>query len=425
MKKTLIGVAAVALIALGGWWIITGSEDKTDGYKLGVVTRGNLENIISSTGVLSPVTTVEIGTQVSGTIANVLVDFNDQVKQGQLLAVLDTVLLKASVLEAEAGLERMEAQLEQAQSDYNRYKSLFDQSLVSEAEFLPYSVALKTARAQVKSSQAALDRAENNLKYAVIRSPISGTVIERNVEAGQTVAASLSTPTLFLIAQDLSRMEILADVDESDIGQVKEGQTVKFEVPAYPDEAFTGTVSQVRLQPVTVSNVVTYTVVAEANNDRNLLLPGMTAVIDFVIDEREDVLLVPNTALRFQPSEDVVAAFMERRRAEMEALPDSLKARLPGRGQGSASGAGQAGTGSAAGASAPKDFGRVWVLDEDGQPAMAPLRTGISDGTNTEVIASRELEENMRVILGTAKEGSTNTTSSNRGFSGGPPPRGF
>ncbi len=401
-----------------------GSEgDSAAEYKLGAVTRGDLENVISSTGVLSPVTTVEVGTQVSGTIADVLVDFNDLVSEGQLLAVLDTALLKASVLEAEAGLERTEALLEQALYDYSRYQALYEQALISEADFLPYSVALKTAKANVKSSEATIGRSQNNLKYAVIRSPIGGTVIERNVEAGQTVAASLSTPTLFLIAEDLSRMEILIDVDESDIGEVREGQAVKFEVPAYPDEIFGGTVSQVRLQPKTVSNVVTYTVVAEATNDRNLLLPGMTAVLDFVVDKREDVLLIPSAALRFQPNDEVLAAFRERRRQEMEALPDSLKAQMRGRGPGSGRRGARDSQASAQGAAGKDDFGRVWYLEDDGRLALAPLRTGITDGSNTEVLGSRLLEEGTQIILGIAQETSSSETNSSRGFGGRPPGR--
>ncbi|MCP4686188.1 MAG: efflux RND transporter periplasmic adaptor subunit [bacterium] len=427
MKRTLIGATVIALLVLGGWWLIGGSEaDGSSGYKQDAVTRGSLENIISSTGVLSPVTTVEIGTQVSGTIANVLVDFNDLVAEGQLLTVLDTVLLKASVLEAEAGLERTEAQLVQARSDFDRYEALFDQALISEAEYLPFSVALTTATANVKSSKASLARSRSNLEYAVITSPISGTVIERNVEAGQTVAASLSTPTLFLIAEDLSRMEILVDVDESDIGEISEGLSVKFEVPAYPDDIFTGSVSQVRLQPKTISNVVTYTVVVEAGNDGNRLLPGMTATVDFIIESREDVLLIPNSALRFQPSEAVMASFQERRRSEMEALPDSVKAQRRGRGPGTGGGVpGNMGN-RGFGASNMPEVGRVWYLDEEGQPAMAMLRTGISDGSSTEVLRSRHLTEGTQVITGNVVTTSTSSSASS-GFGGGRPPggRGF
>ncbi len=395
------------------------SANAASSYKFGEISRGNLESTISSTGTLSPVVTVEVGTQVSGTIDTVFVDYNDEVKTGQLLAVLDTVLLKASLTDAQANVEKAEASLEQAVADHERFEKLFQKNMISEADFLPYQIALKTSRASLKSAEASAQRAKANLDYAIIRSPIDGTVIAKNVEAGQTVAASLSTPTLFQIAQDLSRMEILADVDESDIGLIKSGQKVRFEVQAYSDRTFTGTVTQVRLQPTTISNVVTYTVVVEAANDGNLLLPGMTATVDFIVDSRENVLLIPASALRYQPSETDLADFQERMEARFASEVKDSSQQMGGgpRGQG------------APGQVRRSDVSRVWYIDEAGNLMAQPVKVGMTDGTKTEVVTARDLNEGSQVIIGTATDAddaSSSTTKSTK--SAGPPmggPRGF
>ncbi len=418
-KKIILGVFTLFVLVIIIkiiYGAVTGNGKTT--YQFGEVTKGNLENTISSSGTLSPVTTVQVGTQVSGTIARIYVDFNDRVKKGQLLAVLDTVLLKAAVLDAQAGVTKAEAQLEQAQSDYNRNKPLFDQELISEAEFLPYKINLKTQKANLISAQASLQRAKRNLNYAVIRSPISGIVTQRNVEAGQTVAASFSTPTLFIIAENLSQMEILADVDESDIGQIKEGQSVRFDVQAYPEKEFSGVVKQIRLEPTTESNVVTYTVVIRATNEGNYLLPGMTATVDFIIEEKKDVLMVPNAALRFQPSEKIVAEFRKKRQAEMAALPDSLKQKRQSQ-------MGEqvfAGTMQSTGRSSPnqrsRNFGQIWYLTQQGKLAVDYVRTGMTDGMETEIVRSQHLQQGMKVITGqaNAENKSTNDQNSQPGF---------
>lgn len=418
MTKYRFLILTLAVVVLVGAYLFlggTGTAEKAT-YDFTTLSRGNLESTISATGTMSPVTVVDVGTQVSGTIDTVMVDFNDHVRQGEILAVLDTALLTSSVLDAEAGVERAEAQLDQATADYDRNKSLFDRKMISEADLLPFAIAVKTQSATLKSAKAALQRARKNLAYAVIRSPISGIVIARNIEEGQTVAASLSTPTLFQIARDLSHMEIMAEVDETDIGQIKDGQQVRFEVQAYADRQFTGVVQQIRLAPSTVNNVVTYNVVVEAGNDDGLLLPGMTATIDFIIEQKDSVLLVSNKALRFQPSEEEIAAFRERRQKAMESQPDSTRT---GRG-GGMRGQGRNGQ-------RPKDFGSLWYLDDAGQLAMAPVRIGMTDGLNTEIVMSRGLEEGREVIVG-EKSGKTATqsqqTNNNRpgGFG---PPRGF
>jgi HlyD family secretion protein len=411
-KRVIIGVVILCSLVLLIYAIYNFSgANQNDKFQLAEISRGNLVTTISSSGTLSPVTTVDVGTQVSGTIARIFVDFNDVVKKGQLLAVLDTVMLKASVLDAQAGVERAEAALEEAQLDFNRNLKLFEDNLISEAEFLPLRINLKTQQANLKSAQATYQRAERNLKYAVITSPIFGTVIQRNVEEGQTVAASFSTPTLFKIAEDLSQMEILADVDESDIGMIKEGQTVRFDVQAYSDRKFEGTVQQKRLQPTVVSNVVTYTVVVNAVNKDYLLLPGMTATVDFIIEERKDVLLVPNTALRFQASEDMVKKLRTETQKQFAVLPDSL--RMKRRGAGAGPGAqDQPGMERS---SLAGNFKLIWYMDENGKPAADRVILGQTDGSNTEIVRSRHLQPGTKVIIALAgQEGNRNNPTTSR-----------
>jgi len=421
-KKIAIVVAAVVVLFIVArviYGMIAG-DGKTV-YQFGEITKGDLESTISSNGTLSPVTTVEVGTQVSGTIARIYVDFNDYVKKGELLAVLDTVLLKAAVLDAEANLDKSEALLGEAQVNFERNKPLFEQNLISEAEFVPYQTNLKTQKANLMAANASMLRAQLNLKYALIRSPISGTVIGRSVEEGQTVAASFSTPTLFVIAEDLSRMEILAEVDEADIGQIKQGQSARFDVQAYADKTFTAEVKQIRLKPTTVSNVVTYTVVLEAANSENLLLPGMTATIDFIVAEKNDVLLVPNTALRFTPPEEELTRFRERRRKELESMPDSLKERRQGFMQNRMGGQG----GPPGNGKMPSDLKQIWYLDENGNLSMEMVKVGATNGTLTEIVRGRNVTEGMKVITGADTEGDSKKSSSSTSTRGsfGPGPR--
>ncbi len=406
-KKIILGsIILIATFIIGSTIIKSLASENVNQYKFAEITKGNLESTISSSGTLSPVTTVEVGPQVSGTIAQIFADYNDKVKKGQLLAVLDTVLLKASVLDAQASLERSQAELEKAESDFNRNKLLFERRIISESEYLPYEFNLKSQKANIKSAQANLQRAEQNLKYAVIRSPINGTVISRSVEEGQTVAASLQAPVLFEIAEDLSKMEILTEVDESDIGLIKEGQTVRFDVQAYSDKIFEGTVRQIRMQPEVISNVVTYTVVVDAANDEGLLLPGMTATVDFIIEEMNDVLLVPNTALRFQATEEMFAEFRKKKQNEFESKKDFDKER-----------------GSRIGRNGSADNVKmIWFVDSDGSLNMEPINTGMTDGINTEIVKSRFMEEGIQVVTGTETDASANDDSKKTFM--GPPGRG-
>ncbi len=418
MKKLFIILAVIIVAALSVWYFAFREAASSDGqFSFVEVTRGDLENLVSCTGTLSAVGTVEIGTQVSGSIDSVFVDFNDTVKKGQLLAVLDTTLLAAAVRDAEAGVLRATAQMELAESEFKRDIQLYDKDLISEQAFIASQTNSKTAQASLTTSKASLDRARTNLKYAVIRSPIDGTVIHRNVEPGQTVAASFSTPTLYIIAEDLARMEIHAQVDESDIGQIKNGQEVRFTVQTYIDETFAGTVRQIWLQPTTVQNVVTYTVVIDANNRDNLLLPGMTATVDFILEQKQDVLLIPNAALRFTPTEEMMQEMRAQREQRTGEQPDSTgqkRQRPPGDHSQMMGGMGRGGP-SQHGSGGRQNFAMLWYLDEDGQVQVSRALTGTTDGKMTEIVRSRNIEEGMKIISGNKQVKSSSTSSQQSG----------
>jgi HlyD family secretion protein len=304
MKRTLLII--ILLLLAGGvvWWLVPSDGQKKDRqlFATAPLTRGTLERTVSSTGALAAVETVEVGTEVSGTIERILVDFNSRVRQGEVLAVLKQDLFQAAVSEAEATLNRARSDLKLAELELQRNQPLFEREYISEQEFTPYQIDHEKAKAAVSSAKATLFKAKTNLANSTIRSPIDGTVIQRSIDAGQTVAASLNTPTLFIIARNLQQMQIEADVDETDIGQIREGQNVRFSVQSYPDQQFSGVVRQIRLQPQVISNVVTYTVIVSADNRDGELLPGMTATLDFIVEKAEDVVLIPNAALRFRPT---------------------------------------------------------------------------------------------------------------------------
>lgn len=401
-KKIFIGLFIILLIAAVYYVFFYDSTDAAKSYNFVEVTRGNIITTISSTGTLQAVTTVDVGTQVSGIISNLYADYNDRVKKGKLLAVLDTTFLAASLRDAEAALARSKAQLYEAESKHELNEKLYEKNMISELDYIVSKTSVVTAKASVQSAQSNLERAITNLQYAFIYSPIDGIVISRNVEEGQTVAASLQAPTLFLIAEDLSNMEILAEVDESDIGQIQHGQKAKFTVQAYSDREFVGTVKQIRLQPQVVSNVVNYTVVLSADNEKGLLLPGMTATIDFYIEEKEDVLLIPNAALRFKPSDEMLAKFQEKMQKRIEQLPDSVKSQRRGMGDGAGFMTGQGSrrnTGN-------RNFTQLWYIDDKGELEAAFVLTGLTDGKNTEIVRGRNIKEGMKIIqsINVAKE---------------------
>ena len=364
MKKSRIAAAVLFSLGLGGAvWAGTGrGEEAGASYRLAVVERADLESSVSATGTLSAVTTVQVGTQVSGQVSAIYVDFNDRVAKDQLLARIDPTLAQQSVREAEASLARSQAELDRAETEHERSAQLHESRVLTDAEMAEARYQLQVARANHRSAQIALERARRNLGYTEIHAPIDGVVVERNVDVGQTVAASLSAPQLFLIAQDLTEMQILASVDESDIGLIREGQPVHFTVQAYSDERFTGTVKQVRLQSATQENVVTYTAVVSVGNPEGRLLPGMTATVEFVTGASESALVVPNAALRYRP---------------------------PGTAEDGPAAEGAVGT-------------ALWTL-QAGRPAPVRVETGITDGQRTVVapVAGERLEEGVPVVVGT------------------------
>jgi HlyD family secretion protein len=414
MTKKHIAAAAVGLTLLaGGAWFYRHAEAKeTPAYRFAAVERGSLESAVSATGTLSAVRTVQVGTQVSGQVSAIYVDFNDRVRKGQLLARIDPTLQQQAVQDAQAGLERAQAQLSLAQAEYARNKQLFDAKIVTASEFGAVESNFSVQKANVKSARIALERAQKNLGYTAIYAPIDGVIVERNVDVGQTVAASLSAPQLFLIANDLSQMQILASVGESDIGAIKEGQQVKFTVQPYPNQGFTGAVRQVRLQSTTQDNVVNYTAVVGVGNPDGKLLPGMTATVQFLTGSASDVLTVPNAALRFRPSADLIAdAVGAGRRGEGGDSARSGSRTAADSAQRRARRSGATGTQTRA------TVGTLWMVDGSGKLSAIRVRTGLSDGSKTEV-QGRDLKEGTQVIVGTSTgaQGTSQSSASSSPF---------
>jgi HlyD family secretion protein len=402
-KKSFFAAAVVMVIALVAVLVHRAAfARETTTYRFSTVEKGDVEATVSATGTLNAVRTVSVGTQVSGQIAELLVDYNDTVKKGQLLARIDPTLQQQAVTDAQASVERAQAQLLQAQRDRNRNAELMSSGLVARSVFETTDSTLDVARANVKSARVALDRARQNLEYTNIYAPIDGVVVERNVDDGQTVAASLSAPQLFLIANDLRSMQILASVGEGDIASIKEGQDVKFTVQALQGQTFEGKVEQVRLQSATSENVVNYTVVISVANPEKKLLPGMTARVEFLTQKANDVLKVANAALRFKPADDVVVAPATQARANGNGATA-----VGGTRDGASRNRARTGQRGRTGG-----MGTLYYLDAKGQVQMTRVRTGVSDGTTTE-IRGREIREGMKVISGTSQPQAANATTSN------------
>src|SRR5947207_4218886 len=309
MNKTkMVAIATGLAVLSGGAWMYSRADAKeATAYRFASVERGNLQATVSATGTLNAVRTVQVGTQVSGQVSAIYVDFNAKVKKGQLLARIDPTLQQQAVQDAQAGLDRANAQLDLSKQEFDRNQALFDKKIVTAAEYGTARANYAVAQANAKSAGVALSRARQNLAYTNIYSPIDGVIVERNVDVGQTVAASLSAPQLFLIANDLSQMQILASVDESDTGSIKQGQDAQFTVQSYPNKQFVGHVSQVRLQSKTQDNVVNYTAVVTVDNPNGALLPGMTATVRFLTGSANDALTVSSSALRFRPTQEMLA----------------------------------------------------------------------------------------------------------------------
>jgi HlyD family secretion protein len=302
-KKIWMGVGALAIVVLVAWLLSGGKKEEKVEFETAKVERQSIHTSITATGTIEPVTSVTVGTQVSGIVAHLYVDYNSIVKKGQVIAELDKTNLISELNRSRADLSSAQSTLNYQRANYNSYKTLYEKGLVSADEFESNRLNYEKARQSVASSQESVRKAETNLGYATITSPIDGVVLSKSVEEGQTVAASFNTPELFTIAQDLTNMRVIADIDEADIGGVKEGQRVSFTVDAFPDDKFEGAVTQVRQQATTSSNVVTYEVVISAPNNDLKLKPGLTANVTIFTMEKDNILALPSKALRFTPNE--------------------------------------------------------------------------------------------------------------------------
>ena len=292
-------------VGVGLWWLLTLKSNRVEYVTVNII-RGDIRQVVTATGEINPVNTVSVGSQVSGTIEDIFVDYNSHVTKGQLLLKIEPSVLEAAVAEAEAALSSAKSQLTLAKNDYERNKTLYDSGYIARAEMEQSQTNYEQAVQSVKRSQSQYDRAVTNLGYATITSPVEGTVISRKVDKGQTVAASFQTPDLFEIAEDLSKMQIETAVSEADIGVIKEGQNVTFTVDAYPRKTFNGTVRQIRLSPTTTSNVVVYTVVIDVDNSDLSLMPGMTAFVTILIDEAHDVWKSQNAAFLVRDFKNII-----------------------------------------------------------------------------------------------------------------------
>ena len=302
-KKGWIGIGVVAVLIIAWFLLSGGKKEEKVTFDTAKVENTNIQTSITATGTIEPVTSVTVGTQVSGIVSRLYVDYNSVVKKGQVIAELDRTNLISELNTAKANLSSAQSTVAYEQANYNRYKTLYDKGLVSADEYESALLSYRKANEQVNTSRESVQKAQTNLGYATITSPIDGVILSKSVEEGQTVAASFNTPELFVIAQDLTDMRVIADIDEADIGGVKEGQRVSFTVDAFPDDTFEGQVTQVRQEATTESNVVTYEVVISAPNADLKLKPGLTANVTIYTLEKNNVLAVPAKALRFHPNE--------------------------------------------------------------------------------------------------------------------------
>ena len=405
MKKKTYVITIIVVLLAGVFIAVKALKPKKNhiSWDTVVVQRGNLKVTVNATGQLDAVKAVLVGTQVSGVISKIYVDFNSKVKKGQVLAQLDTRTLRSTVDQAKADLEKAKIQLRQTERDYNRNKTLLEQKVLAQSDYDSSLDAYETAKTGVIDAQVTLDRAIINLNYATITAPIDGVVVARNVDEGQTVASSFNTPTLFQIDTALSKMQITASVDEADIGQVRIGQRAIFTVDAFPNDTFEASVKQIRLQPIVVNNVVTYNVIIYFQNPDLKLMPGMTANLTIYVEDRENVLKVPTRALSYNPSPEIMQKFAK--------IPDSVKKRMGnrsmGQGQGMpmGSGATQAGT---QGVKVSANRARVWLLRND-SIIMEPVKKGLSDGQSVE-ISGKDINENDTLVVGVTEVEKTATT---------------
>lgn len=358
-KKTLVIAAVAAIATLAVWLLSGGKKEEKITFDTAAVAPANIMNSITATGTIEPVTSVTVGTQVSGIVSKLFVDYNSVVKKGQVIAELDKTNLMSQLNTAKTQLATAQSQLNYQTANYNRYKTLFEKGLVAADDFDNAKLSYTQAKEQVASAKEEVQRAQTNLGYATITSPIDGVVLSKSVEEGQTVAASFSTPELFTIAQDLTNMQVVADVDEADIGNVKEGERVTFTVDAYPDDTFEGEVKQVRQEATTTNNVVTYEVVISAPNADLKLKPGLTANVTIYTAERKGVLSVPSKALRFTPQKETVGKMK---------IVDVANAK-----------------------------NKVWTIEGNSIVAHK-VNIGMTDGTNTQIVGG--IAEGTKVVTG-------------------------
>ena len=358
-KKTLVIVAVAAIAALAVWLLSGGKKEEKITFDTAAVAPANIMNSITATGTIEPVTSVTVGTQVSGIVSKLFVDYNSVVKKGQVIAELDKTNLMSQLNTAKTQLATAQSQLNYQTANYKRYKTLFEKGLVAADDFDNAKLSYTQAKEQVASAKEEVQRAQTNLGYATITSPIDGVVLSKSVEEGQTVAASFSTPELFTIAQDLTNMQVVANVDEADIGDVKEGERVSFTVDAYPDDTFEGEVKQVRQEATTSNNVVTYEVVISAPNADLKLKPGLTANVTIYTAERKGVLSVPSKALRFTPQKETVGKMK---------IVDAANAK-----------------------------NKVWTIEGNSIVAHK-VNIGMTDGTNTQIFGG--IAEGAKVVTG-------------------------
>ena len=385
ISKIRIAVIVIVVIAVAAWALSGGKKEEEINFKEEAVKTETLQNSVTATGTIEAVTSVTVGTQVSGIVNKLYVDYNSQVKKGQVIAELDKTNLLSELNTAKANQASATSNLSYQAANMNRYQTLYKKGLVSADEYENALLTYRQAKEQVASSKENVQKAQTNLGYATITSPIDGTVISKSVEEGQTVAASFNTPELFTIAKDLTNMQVVANVDEADIGGVKEGDRVTFTVDAYPDDTFEGTVKQVRLEATTTNNVVTYEVVISAPNADLKLKPGLTANVTIYTQERSGVLAVANKALRFTPTKETVGKDMK--------IVDC------------------------------KGKNKVWTLSDKTLTAHA-VTIGQTDGVHTEIIKGIKKGQKIvtEIIVNTPEE--EEDTQQSQGLISGPGPRG-
>ncbi len=420
-KRTLIIIGIVAVIAIVTILALKPFSKKEVAVNFNTikVEKGNISNTVTATGTIQAIKTVNVGTQVSGIILHIYVDFNDHVKQGQLLAKLDETPLRTQLAQSQSAVDQAVSQLHFQESTYNRLKVLYDKQLIAQTDYDQALYNFENSRAALANAKSALDRAQVNLAYATITSPIDGVVLNRAIEEGQTVAASFSTPTLFTIVNDLTQMEVQTSVDEADIGKIIDGQRVEFTVDAYSDMKFEGTVSQVRLQPVTTNNVVTYVVILHAPNPDKKLMPGMTASATIYVEEKTNTLLLSGKAVRFTPDQAYLMKMFAKMKSSgsMPKMPSGAPA--GGMSQNIPAGQSMPAPGMMPGlANADPKMKTVWVKDDKMGLHPVMLKIGIDNGSSVEVLSG--LKEGDEVIVSTGDDTKSAAKKTNNGPPGFP-----